>query len=226
MKLNKIASLLFVAASAFSASAMAETVTYDLSTIASTKTDFSKSLSVLKFDTGLGTLSSVQFDIFSDVIGSAKLTNMTAQDKYVTVFLTTELFFSLPGATAQSQASAIIFEETVHLNPSVMGQSRTTATVGNSVLLHGIFDFSSNLGQFNGDGTDSLSAPLSVTAHSSTLGNSGVSLNYNTFATARGTVTYTYTAAPVPEPETYGMLLLGLGVLGFAAKRKAGASQA
>jgi len=29
-----------------------------------------------------------------------------------------------------------------------------------------------------------------------------------------------YTASPVPEPETYAMMLLGLGMLGFTAKRK------
>jgi hypothetical protein len=26
--------------------------------------------------------------------------------------------------------------------------------------------------------------------------------------------------APVPEPETYGMMLAGLGVLGFLARRR------
>lgn len=34
-----------------------------------------------------------------------------------------------------------------------------------------------------------------------------------------GTVTY-YAAAPVPEPETYAMLLAGLGLLGFHARRR------
>ena len=29
-----------------------------------------------------------------------------------------------------------------------------------------------------------------------------------------------FMAAPVPEPETYAMLLAGLGLLGFARRRK------
>lgn len=227
MKLNKIASLLFVAASAFSASAMAETVSFDLSTIASTKTDFVQSLSFLKFDNTLGTLSSVQFDVYSAVDASVKLTNLTPLNKNVQVTLSTDMFFSVPGAPAQSLLGSIIFDETVRLGGSVPGQPRTTATVGNSALLHGVFGFSSDLGLFSGVGdNNSMAAPLSVVASSSSLGNSGVSLNYSTYANAYGTVTYTYTAAPVPEPETYGMLLLGLGILGVAAKRKARASQA
>lgn len=32
--------------------------------------------------------------------------------------------------------------------------------------------------------------------------------------------------APVPEPETYAMLLSGLGLLGFAARRKRRAAAA
>jgi len=36
-----------------------------------------------------------------------------------------------------------------------------------------------------------------------------------------GVLTYTATAAaPVPEPETYGMLLAGLGMIGFVARRR------
>jgi len=30
------------------------------------------------------------------------------------------------------------------------------------------------------------------------------------------------TVTPVPEPETYAMLLAGLGLVGFAARRKLG----
>jgi hypothetical protein len=33
-------------------------------------------------------------------------------------------------------------------------------------------------------------------------------------------------AAPVPEPETYGMMLAGLGVLGFLARRRKSAKPA
>jgi PEP-CTERM motif len=38
---------------------------------------------------------------------------------------------------------------------------------------------------------------------------------------SNGILTYTAsTAAPIPEPETYGMLLAGLGMIGFVARRR------
>ena len=33
-------------------------------------------------------------------------------------------------------------------------------------------------------------------------------------------VTYTYETLPVPEPETYAMLLAGLGLVGFIARKR------
>lgn len=37
---------------------------------------------------------------------------------------------------------------------------------------------------------------------------------------AAGTLTYNIVAAPVPEPEAYAMLLAGLGMIGFMARRR------
>ncbi|MYM41150.1 PEP-CTERM sorting domain-containing protein [Pseudoduganella sp. CY13W] len=63
-----------------------------------------------------------------------------------------------------------------------------------------------------------MSSALSVAA-STTLNEDRVKAVYSNFANGYGHVTYTFTAAPVPEPETYGMLLAGLAMLGFIAKR-------
>jgi hypothetical protein len=40
--------------------------------------------------------------------------------------------------------------------------------------------------------------------------------------TARGVTTYSvdFTAAPIPEPETYALMLAGLGVVGYIARRR------
>lgn len=39
-------------------------------------------------------------------------------------------------------------------------------------------------------------------------------------ATGVGGGNYTFTLAPVPEPESYAMLLAGLGIMGFVARRR------
>ncbi|MQA19116.1 PEP-CTERM sorting domain-containing protein [Rugamonas sp. FT103W] len=53
----------------------------------------------------------------------------------------------------------------------------------------------------------------------STTSGDGIDSQFATTADGYGTVTYAYTPA-VPEPETYGMLLLGMGVMGVLAKRR------
>lgn len=62
---------------------------------------------------------------------------------------------------------------------------------------------------------------------------SAASLNAGTYklvlsgaGTAAGTYSLTSTpVSPVPEPSTYAMMLIGLGAVGFLARRKAKASK-
>lgn len=49
---------------------------------------------------------------------------------------------------------------------------------------------------------------------------SAFQLHVNSVTTSGGSVKFTQMAA-VPEPETYGMLLVGLGLIGFVARRRA-----
>ena len=56
------------------------------------------------------------------------------------------------------------------------------------------------------------------------IGDNSISLGYDLGSLADGATAsfgYTYTfATPVPEPETYAMLLAGLGLMGFVARRR------
>ncbi|GAA4018404.1 hypothetical protein GCM10022212_12810 [Actimicrobium antarcticum] len=100
-------------------------------------------------------------------------------------------------------------------------------------------------------GLDILSAKLNGTAVSSNIFSSGgavstqfgtnglpftgplslvvTGMTYSPTSTYGGGITLTPSSpipSPVPEPETYAMMLAGLGLLGFAARRKAKANQA
>jgi hypothetical protein len=45
-------------------------------------------------------------------------------------------------------------------------------------------------------------------------------IHYLAIANEVSNTTSVYSLAPVPEPETYAMLLAGLGLLGFTARRR------
>jgi hypothetical protein len=55
---------------------------------------------------------------------------------------------------------------------------------------------------------------------------SQVQINASNFFKATNLAGYATPAAPVPEPETYAMLLAGLGVIGFTARRRQKAAAA
>jgi hypothetical protein len=74
-------------------------------------------------------------------------------------------------------------------------------------IVNGLVDSASTLTQLN------ISGPLSLVVS----GTSGLNASYS------GTINVT---AAVPEPETYALMLGGLGLVGFAARRRKAANQA
>lgn len=57
----------------------------------------------------------------------------------------------------------------------------------------------------------------------SLTGDNGIALGYDIGTLGIGqtaTIGYAYIFAPVPEPETYAMLIAGLGLMGFVARRR------
>lgn len=82
----------------------------------------------------------------------------------------------------------------------------------------GSFDFRYNLG--SGGSSDRLTANESVTWHVSGLGSDLLPLDGQLALHVHATQDSAWYVSPVPEPETYGMLLAGLGLLGFMARRR------
>ena len=120
----------------------------------------------------------------------------------------TDIFTFTPNATFGSTAQAFL------ANLSVTG-SDASAINFTSANLNGI-----SLTGFGGPTVFGY-AQGQVLAQTSLLFNGPLTLTVmgNTFGGSYGG-TFNLNLAPVPEPETYGMLLAGLGVLGFLARRR------
>lgn len=65
-----------------------------------------------------------------------------------------------------------------------------------------------------------LDATQSAQAQSFFDGVNRLGLSATALDATGGHETFFATASPVPEPETYGMMLMGLGLMGFVARRK------
>ena len=80
----------------------------------------------------------------------------------------------------------------------------------------------------NGAGVVDYSFTFHVTGNSNPLLTPSIKARYVRFDEKKGEwekagtlVSETLTATPVPEPETYALMLVGLGVMGFVARRRA-----
>jgi hypothetical protein len=97
----------------------------------------------------------------------------------------------------------------------------TVVSVDNGGGPTGVFDFRFDL---TGSQQDRLTANETVSWDATfsqpvTLTSDSFALHVQGLTTEQGGSGW-YTATPVPEPETYAMMLAGLGMLGFTARRK------
>ena len=100
-----------------------------------------------------------------------------------------------------------------------------TSTVDSSVSTFGAAIAPANYSIWNSDNTAtpySWNFGGSPTVHTATL--TAGNYYYAVFGVSPGFAAYSISSAavavPVPEPETYAMLLAGLGVVGFVARRR------
>lgn len=223
MKLNKLSQVLLAAACFASTAAHAAVMTYISTPVASSVTDLSDFLSFQQFNSSLGTLQSISISVASSVTGKVDLIDLIDVAhgvQYVPVSLSVDLFLQRPaGAGNILQLSQSVFNTELALS----GAANGTATYSNTVNLStNVTLDSGDFGLFTGGGY--VLAPLKVTAISNSTGDD-VDVQFTTYASGSASITYNYIAA-VPEPETYGMLLLGMGVVAFAARRKSRSAQA
>jgi len=224
MKLKQFAAAsLFVAAGAFSTSSMAAVKEYAITSVPTSLTNILANLDIQQFDTALGTLTGITIEYGSNVTGQVALSNTSlTKNKTTTVGLSSTMTLTGPGALALGSDTESLFSGV--LATAVKNTAGVVVASGSANLFSSVVIDSSNFAVFQGLGN--VGASLAINATGTSVGQSGITSKFNTYADGVGKVIYTYDAAPVPEPETYGMLLLGLGVVAFAAKRKARSAQA
>lgn len=172
------------------------------------------SASVQQFNTSLGTLTSIDLLFGSNLsVAAGTLTNTSNAQKNFTL---------TKGATATLTGGGFNIAETIGTGTgSYPLAGRASTSVGPFTGSGSATQtLNSNFAYFLGTGTAGLS--FASTSLFSINPNSGT-LNISPLIGGNYSLTYNYTAAPlpaVPEPATWAMMLLGFGMIGFAARHR------
>lgn len=187
-------------------------------------------LSFAKFNTALGTLTSVMVQLTGDVTGQVQLENMdTSRSHTVTGNLSAQIEVDGPAAIGP-----IVVVVPLASQSFTLGKYDGTLNYGGTsgVTAANLSANQSKTGAIQAqdfsyfEGPGSVSLDVAATGVSTATGSGNVSSQFATNADAAVLVTYTYTIAdpPAPVSEPPALPLLGAGVLGLAGivRRRSG----
>jgi hypothetical protein len=208
------------------ASAQAGTISYVASKDLTT-TNWVEKLSFQKFDTALGTLTSIKFDLGGLVQGTGKAESLDSAASTVTLSLGSELTLKRPDGSTLVVTNPIFaqafnfgaFDGAIDFGGASGGNTGTvSASATESFTSVNAADF--NL--FSALGGGAIDLGLAAIGKSTGNGSGNLLTQFNTAASGNAMVTYTYTPnVAIPEPASIATFLLGLGLVG-AARRRAG----
>lgn len=208
--------------------AQATTLTYE-STVDLEKTNFEKQISLPQFDSSLGDLESVLFELSGNVQGSVELENRDAQAALVTGNLAAEislkqpdnslLLVALPTASVEQKLNK--YDGTLDFD----GTSGVTLTdISNTKKESTSLTIPDNFTPFVGDGSFNLL--VEAIGNSTATGAGNLLAGFETYAGATIAVSYTYAKKEepkrrkVPESGVPATIFVGLAATMVLTKSK------
>ena len=226
---NKVMVAAFAAILAPINAAQASTLTYK-STVDLEKTNFEKQIFLPKFDSSLGNLESVLFELNANVQGSVELENRDAQAALVTGNLAAEiglkkpdnslLLVALPTASVEQKLNK--YDETLDFD----GTSGVKLTdISNTKEESALLTIPNDFTPFVGDGSFNLL--VEAIGNSKATGAGNLLAGFETYAGATVAVSYTYAKKDeptprkkVPESGVSATILIGLAATMVLTKSK------
>jgi len=186
-------------------------------TIASEKTDWAKVISLPQFDSSLGTLTSIVFELDATVTANVAIENLASKDAAVDILFGSFVDVKKSGTSLLSTTptKSATYTMAAYDNTFDWGGTSGAKYLGLTATETKTITLNSGFGDYIGAGTFDLDVLAS--AFSKTTGTGNVASWYETEAGAKATVTYNY----VPEPASLAVMATGLlGAFGFGLRRK------
>ena len=207
------------------ASAQAATLSYSDNAALAT-TNWANTLSFSKFDTSLGNLTSIRFDLSGIVEGSGNAESLDSSASTVTLTLGSLLGLTRPDNSTLVVTNPVFsqtfqftgFDSVINFGGTSGGSTGAVSATGSNFF---VSSNASDFALFSALGGGTINLGLNAVGASSGNGSGNLITQFNTAASGVAKVTYTYTpTAVVPEPASLALICGGLGLLGAARRRK------